>query len=335
MKSIVSSVCFACIFVFGTLVKADVVATYNVTTSNEKEALNQWKLASLFQTSTAGIPGNNNTNANELARDIVIANYLMDKTTVSSNGKNDGVLSKGKELQWDNVKALLYNQVGSSLGDSQSVSRYWLTAEDALTGGNPSGNAVYKNGYYAFQYSFDTDNLNLTSVDDLTQLYMNLSFAVAADDHLEAIFLNGQQIFLDYLYPSYTEQQFAEGTNFQGSARLSDIIGSGYFVENATNTLEFVIHNTGINGAASLNNGWGSYSGGENAFGIAVNGIIEIDTERKYDDSFVTPAATPEPATLLIMLIGIIGLVAIKCVSVRKGYLYFCRNTRQCASTKN
>jgi hypothetical protein len=311
MRNVLSLlVCFVCIFVFGTLVKADIVATYNVTTSNEQTALTSWKLASLFQTSTTGVPGNN-ANANELARDSVIANYLMNKTTVSSNGKNDGVLSIGGELQWNNVKALLYNQVGSNLTASQSVSPYWLTAADALTGGNPSGNAVYKNGYYAFQYSFDTDNLNLTSVDELTQLYMNISFAVAADDHLEAIFLNGQQIFLDYLYPNYTEQQFAEGTNFQGSARLSDIMGSSYFMEVATNTLEFVLHNTGINGAASLNNGWGSYSEGENAFGLAVNGIIEIDTERKYDDSFTTPAATPEPATLLIMF-GVTGLVLAK-----------------------
>ncbi|MDR1269181.1 MAG: PEP-CTERM sorting domain-containing protein [Planctomycetaceae bacterium] len=245
-----------------------------------------------------------------MARDTVIANYLMDRTTVSSNGKNNGVLSTGNDLQWDNVKALHYTQVGSNLTASQSVSTHWLTSTDASTsGGYPPGEAVYKNGYYAFQYSFDTDNLNLTSVDDLTQLYMNISFAVAADDHLEAIFLNGQQIFLDYLYPDYTEQQFAEGTNFQGSARLSDIIGSGYFVENATNTLEFVLHNTGKDGAASLSGwGWGYYSEGQNAFGITVSGSLEIGMERKYDDSFAPPAATPEPATLLIMFIGVTGL---------------------------
>jgi hypothetical protein len=64
-----------------------------------------------------------------------------------------------------------------------------------------------------------------------------------------------------------------------------------------------------------------SYSEVENTFGITVNGIIEIDTERKYDDSFATPAATPEPATLLIMLINIIGLATIKCV--RNRHLYF------------
>ncbi|MDR1268352.1 MAG: PEP-CTERM sorting domain-containing protein, partial [Planctomycetaceae bacterium] len=58
----------------------------------------------------------------------------------------------------------------------------------------------------------------------------------------------------------------------------------------------------------------------------------EIDTERKYDDSFTPPAATPEPATLLIMLIGIIGLVTIKGVGVRKGHFYFCWNTQPRAS---
>jgi hypothetical protein len=201
---------------------------------------------------------------------------------------------------------------------SQSVSSYWLTAEDAGTGGSPLGHAVYKNGYYAFQYSFDTNNQNLTSIDPAL-LYMNISFAVAADDHLEAIFLNGQQVFLDYESPDYLTQQFAEGTNFRGSASLSDIINSGYFIDNATNTLEFVIHNTGRDGTASLNSGWwgsyGSYSQGENAFGIAVSGAIEIGTERHYDDSFLPPvAATPEPATLLIMLIGMIGLAYFKVV---------------------
>jgi hypothetical protein len=295
-------------FVFGTLVKADVVATYNVTTSNEQAAINQWKLASLFQTSTTGAPAGNNSNANELARNTVIANYLTNKTTVSNNGKNDGILSIGAELQWNKVKALHYTKVGSNLTDSQTVSPYWLTANDASSDYS-GGESVYKNGYYAFQYSFSTVDLNLAPIDELTELYMNISFAVAADDHLEAIFLNGQQIFLDYLYPDYTEQQFAEGTNFQGSARLSDIIGSGYFVENATNTLEFVLHNTGLNGAASLGGWWGGYySQGENAFGIAVNGSLEIGTERIYDDSFTPPAATPEPATLLIMFIGVTGL---------------------------
>jgi hypothetical protein len=319
MKKTILFVSFVCVFVLGTSLKADIVATYNVTTTNEKAALNQWKLASLFQTSTNGVPSSTNANANDLARDAVIANFLQEKTTVSSNGKNNGTLSAGEALEWDDVKALMFNKVGSNLTDSKTVSPYWLTAADAKTGGNPSGDAVYKNGYYAFQYSFNTDNLDLTSADNLSQLYMNISFAVAADDHLEAIFLNGQQIFLDYLYPDYSEQQFAEGTNFQGSARLSDIINSGYFVENAMNTLEFVIHNTGINGAASLSNGWGSYAEGENAFGIAVNGTIEIDTERKYDDSFATPVATPEPATLVIMFIGITGLIAIK--RIRKDHL--------------
>jgi hypothetical protein len=310
MKTTILFAFFVCVFVWAASVKADIVATYSVTTTNEKEALNQWKLATLFQTLTDGRPINNNPNANELATDSVIENFLLDKATVSNNRKNDGTLSIGEDLQWNNTKALFYNQVGSNLTASQSVSPYWLTAADAKTGGSPSGDAVYKNGYYAFQYSFDTNNLNLTSTDALDQLYMNISFAVAADDHLEAIFLNGQRIFLDYLSPDYSTQQFAQGTNFEGSARLSDIISSGYFLENATNTLEFVIHNTGLNGAA------GGYRQGENAFGIAVSGNIEIGTERQYDDSFspIPVAATPEPATLLIMLIGMIGLAYFKVV---------------------
>ncbi|MDR1486353.1 MAG: PEP-CTERM sorting domain-containing protein [Planctomycetaceae bacterium] len=303
MKSTVLFVSFVYILVLGAFARADLIASYNITTSNDQVLNQQWKLATLFQTSTNGVPGNN-PNANELARDAVIANYLQGNATLSGNDQNNGVLSAGDLLNWNNVKALSFDKVGSNLTNSQSVSPYWLTAEDAATGGYPSGDAVYKNGYYAFQYSFDTtDDLTSYSADELTQLYMNISFRIAADDHLETIFLNGQQIFLDYLYPSYDKQQFAEGSNFQASARLSDIIASGYFLENSINTLEFIIHNTGLNGAAS------GYSSGENAFGIAINGTIDIDNERKYDDTF---AATPEPATALILLTGIAGFAFVK-----------------------
>jgi hypothetical protein len=104
MKTTILFAFFVCVFVWAASVKADIVATYNVTTTNEEKALSQWKLATLFQTLTDGRPINDNPNANERARDSVIENFLLDKATVK---EENGTLSSGVDLTWNNNQSVV------------------------------------------------------------------------------------------------------------------------------------------------------------------------------------------------------------------------------------
>jgi hypothetical protein len=140
------------------------------------------------------------------------------------------------------------------------------------------------NGFYAYKFSLLTD-----AAADVTSLSGKVKLTLASDDYITAIFLNGESLY---------SKQLANGDLISDeSAGWNNLLTLTFEVDLlAVNDLIFVVHNTRDASPNIMDNATGlsaSIAFSETNVGLVVPG---------------DPSATPEPATMLILGLGIAGL---------------------------
>jgi len=146
----------------------------------------------------------------------------------------------------------------------------------------------HENGYYSYKATFlDTVEIDLSQFSDPEVAFTGLSISFASDDHVHAIYINGDLYTRDFPqpmnYPGW-EQQL---TNIL----LTDI--TWYNDGENANTIEFIVHN---------NNSGSRYLNEVNPTGFAAN----------VQAAYVVYNPIPEPETYAMMLagLGIVGAIA-------------------------
>jgi hypothetical protein len=282
-KTLVSfTISFACLISFCTFANADILQSWNITTTATDT--NAWKVAKLLQAKDSAVAG-----VRADITDTVFKNYLEGYSTVANPDKT---LSKGANLTYVNVKHFL-NSITSAdatigqfyTNDMTSGVAYAYTDSTIL----PPGYYVWSDpttmppGYYAYQTTFSLS----PEISDLSGLFLNINLDITADNYLEGIFLNGQEI------AKYSSIKGAEGyksglreyiLDLTGSVLLEDLVANGLFLSDDVNTLEFVVRNR---------------SDVDNPTYLGTQGSFNISDEQQFSHSF---NPTPEPATLLICL---------------------------------
>jgi hypothetical protein len=274
-KTLVSfTISFACLIGFCTFANADMLPSWNITTKDE----NAWKITTLLIANDTG-----NATTQSAVTEAVFKNYVDGYSTILNSE-----FSRGGKLSYGNAKdctiGIWANNWGECITASDAYAGYYESIYPNL--GFQPDPSIYLPGYYAFQ----TEILS-PEISDLSGLFLNVNLEMKADNFLEGIFLNGQEI------TKYSSLKGATGltpndTNtgnlivtleLTGSVSLDYLIDQGLFLTDGTNTLEFVIRN-----------------GGEfdNPFHFGALGEINIG-DQQFDHSF---NPTPEPATLLICL---------------------------------
>ncbi|MDR0869659.1 MAG: PEP-CTERM sorting domain-containing protein [Planctomycetaceae bacterium] len=265
-------------------------ALANVSTSENNTLNGNWSVASLF-TYAFNNPGANSATSKsyEAVASDVLKNFSKGLTTKDKNGNAGSSITYGSVKQIDAKDLTTTNGAGTHMD--------WLTP---AVGTNDKGEGL--NGYYAFTYTFDFGVIDSISNYENLNVILNLSFG--ADDHIEGVYLNGQEI-KKYLSGYGAENWKAEtllNTSFDASEMAANdgILATG-------NQLTFIVHNDGHNGQAS------GFWDGSNALGFGGSGYIALSANANFTpDDFVPIApgettATPEPATMLIFGLGIAG----------------------------
>ncbi|GHT24860.1 hypothetical protein FACS189419_09810 [Planctomycetales bacterium] len=226
----------------------------------------------------------------ETFSDQVVANFGNGVTTTLTG-------AAGGEI----VYRAVTNTIPTSDGDINEAIG-WLT--DSLADTKGQG----RNGYYVFTNTFSLSNADdLPILQSLPSGSVSLEFSglLGTDDHLEAIFLNGQ-LLADFNTVYNTQNWEASGVlTFEPNVTFEELNLSA-----TGNTISFITHNNGQHGPGQNPNafGWGSsyYGEGENAFGFGGN--IWLFAEGEGENPFNNPPSTPEPATMLILGLGLAGL---------------------------
>ncbi|MDR0869370.1 MAG: PEP-CTERM sorting domain-containing protein [Planctomycetaceae bacterium] len=215
----------------------------------------------------------------------------------------DGFAGKLYENTYSGVRNISTAQL-TTMSEATSA-LHWLTGANAGNGGEA------QIGYYAFQYAFDLEEspIGLSAADPNyadVDLKVLLNFTLGSDDHVEAVFLNGSLLksYLPLEGNNYGKEDWHDGSSIKGYFELD----TDWLNIDGGNALTFIVHNDGHGGQAA------GYSDGSNAFGFGATGSIALSTTvpEGYDDfgdggKPETPSPTPEPATMLIFGIGMVG----------------------------
>ncbi len=154
----------------------------------------------------------------------------------------------------------------------------------AATGSNANNHAL--NGFYGFQYS-------LHAAGNETAVSGSLGLNLMADDYFAAIYANGV-----LLYGSDGGIAVGAKPSEMGWLELQNLAFDNIALTDGRLDLMFVINNTNLGGS---NKG--------NAMGLFAEGALQTDIVMLPPDN---PAATPEPASLVIFGVGVAGLALVR-----------------------
>jgi hypothetical protein len=253
--------------------------SWNITTADT----NAWQVAKLLQANQNAVAGTRATTS-----DTVLRNYMEGYSTVANPNRT---LSTGGSLTYGAVKTgytshFLFtdNYITTDEARTGLFDPTQFNPNDFIVGGSYNADDLETPGYYAFRTEFSLS----PEMTILTNAYLNIDLVMRADDTLEGIFLNGQDItkyssLKGAIGISVPGGLFAIDLELTGSVLLDDLIGQGLFLLDDANTFEFVIRNGN------------SY---DSPLGFFASGNIDIG-DQQFTHSF---NPTPEPATLLICL---------------------------------
>ncbi|GHT14563.1 hypothetical protein FACS1894170_11660 [Planctomycetales bacterium] len=250
----------------------------NLSEKNSDSLQGGWTVASLFTYTTNGTTSQNKQ-------------YEAYASKVLNQFQNGEDL-RGNGIQYGSVKQIAAKDLTTTNGAGKHLD--WLTPN---AGTNASGEGL--NGFYAFNYKFDFAVID--EIDNYDNLNVIINLAFGADDHIEGVYLNGKSVS-EYL-SGYGTENWSEAALLREVFDASELAADGGIFAKG-NELVFIVHNDGHNGQAT------GFRNGSNAFGFGGDGYIALSADRNYAPGEPVPPATstPEPATMLIIGLGIAGL---------------------------
>ncbi|MDR3109644.1 MAG: PEP-CTERM sorting domain-containing protein [Planctomycetaceae bacterium] len=212
------------------------------------------------------------------------SNVIRPANYVNPTSKNDKITAVGTRFNVGWLQDLAYNDVKRTSKPSA-----WTTDGAGWISPLTSGDAGHNiNGFVAYQFSLfsDTD----------TALNGSLSAIGTCDDYITAIYLNGQAIY----YNQLEKGDFANPKtgDWQAISFIKDF--ENIIIDAGLNDFVIIVHNTNAasndikNGALFPNS-------------VGLNMSFSFESDYEMTPPPVNPV-TPEPATMLIVGLGIAGL---------------------------
>ena len=205
--------------------------------------------------------------------------------TKDANGKYGSV-----GTEWNNISNKYVGKWDALTwtGASQGTRYTWKdSGKDWVAPTDSNVNNHAANGFYAYKYS-------LQALGNETTVSGSLMLDLMADDYIAAIYANGQLLYSSALKAGAIASEMGWKIGWNESFTIDLVDG--------LLDLTFIIHNTNLGGSNT-----------NNASGLYVNGTLTTNIEMVPPPSGAEPphpptTATPEPATLAVLGLGLAGL---------------------------
>jgi len=215
-----------------------------------------------------------------------------DKTYVNPTASGGKYNNAASATTWSKIASKWENKWGSVdwTDAAQGNRSTWTNKNEWIAAVYETENKV-ANGFFAFKYSLKATDVTATSVAG------TLNLTLAADDYIAAIYANGA-----LLYSANIEQGKPVGNDANQNGNWLTLVDKTFDVTLVDSMLDliFVVHNTNAAGSSNTNP-MGLYAKGS----LTTN--IELISPQDPDPPITPSEVTPEPATLLILGLGVIG----------------------------